>query len=333
MTPDSETSRMMRINWRTRRCIRGVLAFAACAGITGMGVGCHGEDAVVANPDGSVLLWSVTNDVGAVTMEAGTTYQLVLTPRYPAGDSVPELSPTSFVTGGPTKVTVSPTGLLTALEATDVPVQIIGTYTLDGVSVADTVMVAVTDGRERVKSLSMQGVTTTIPVYTYPSATAVVTDSSDNTLYDIPVSYSSSNPAVAYFDAYGTLTAASKGVTTLFARATAYGVTYTDSVTITIINPVSVEFDLFGSFWQEQLGFSPLSPSLGVIGVGGTVTFAAYDLDAPSSITFLTGGDSLPAGANIPEFTQDSTIGPFLVPGSYLFKIASGDTARVVVLP
>jgi hypothetical protein len=112
-------------------------------------------------------------------------------------------------------------------------------------------------------------------------------------------------------------------------------VTYRDSITVTIVNPINVEFDLYGSFWQDALGSPPLGPSRGVIGVGGTVTFSAgyLDPDAASSITFLTGGDSLPPGANIPEFTQDSTIGPFLVPGSYLFKIASGDTARVYVLP
>jgi hypothetical protein len=70
-----------------------------------------------------------------------------------------------------------------------------------------------------------------------------------------------------------------------------------------------------------------------VIGVGGTVSFFGFDLDGPSSITFITGGDSLPANANVPVFTSSATVGPFLVPGSYLFKIASGDTARVYVLP
>lgn len=309
-------------------------ALIACVAVAGVGIaGCRGADAAAANPDGSHLLWSVTNTVGAVTIATGTTYQLVLTPRYPSGEPVPNLAPSSFVTSGPTKVTVSPTGLLTGLEATDVPVQVIGTYTLDGVSVADTISVGVTDGQERVKSLSMQDVVSTIPLSTYPSVAATVTDSSDNALYDIPVSYSSSNRVAAYFTDYGLLIAASKGVTTLVATATAYGVTYRDSITVTIVNPISVEFDIYGPFWQDEVGYPPLGPSRGVIGVGGTVTFSAWDLEAPSSITFLTGGDSLPPGANIPEFTQDSTIGPFLVPGSYLFKIASGDTARVYVLP
>jgi hypothetical protein len=334
MTPDSETSFMMRITQRFTRCARGARAIVACTvGAVGLGVtGCHDAGPVIANPDGSRLLWTVTNAVGAVTMEAGTTFQLDLTPRYPSGEAVTGLPPSSFTSNGPTKVTVGPTGLLTALEPTSAPVQIVGTYTLGGISIADTVLVAVTAARERVKSFVFQDIPATFPVNTFNFVAATVKDSSDADLFDLTVNYTTSDPTVAYFSSGSFITLA-KGTTTVYATATAYGVTYRDSVTVTVTNPVNTSFIVAGPYWQNLFGDPPLSPNFGVIGVGGTVTFSGLYVDPPSSITFLTGGDSLPANANVPVFTDDATVGPFLVPGSYLFKIATGDTARIYVLP
>lgn len=329
MTLDSKQSLTQALRSHATRRLTRISVLVA---LTTAALGCRGTDAVVANMDGSKLLWSVTNTVGAVTMDTGTTFQLVLTPRYASGDVVPNLSPTSFTTNGPTKVTVSPTGLLTALEATDAPVLIVGTYTLDGVSITDTVSVAVTAGRHSIKTFSLQDTPTSIAINDYPYVQATVTDSSDQMLYDVPVAYTSSNPTVADFQ-YGSLTLMTRGTTTLHAVATVYGVTYQDSVTVTITNPTSVQFTLYGAEWQSEFGYPGVGPVRGVIGVGGTVSFFGFGLDGPSSITFITGGDSLPANANVPVFTSSATVGPFLVPGSYLFKIASGDTARVYVLP
>lgn len=312
-----------------------LLAVAACIAIPGASLllsACRGEAPVSINADASNLVWSIKNSTGAATLSPGTTVQLTTTAYTYAGEPVEGLPAATFRSTDSTKVTVSPTGLVTGVAATTSNVNVISSLTVAGVTHADTTIVAVTPVAHTLKTFSIHPASqiTTIPLNGNTGVTVTATDSGNQTLTGLAVKLVSSAPLVADFY-YGYLYAYAKGQTTVIASTTSFGVTKADTVTYTVTNPMQA------NVYCYEHAYLPYEPAFYVtsnpiiIGAGGTVTWANYG-NMVTGITFddsthVTGGNI----ASIPLYTSASRTFP--TTGTYVFKDVLGDSATIVVIP
>lgn len=285
------------------------------------------------NADASKLIWTLKNSTGAATLAPGATLQLTTTAYTYAGDSVTGLPAATFISSDSTKVTVSPTGLMTAVAATTTSnVNVISSLTVAGVTHRDTTIVAVSPVAHTLKTLSVHPgpyQSSTFSLGDYGSVIVTALDSMDDTLQGLAVKLVSSAPLIADF-IYGQLYAYAKGQVTVVASTTSFGVTKRDSLTYTITNPMT------GSVYCYEHAYVPYEPAFYynnplIIGVGGTVTWYNYG-NMATTITFADSTNV--TGGNIPSIPlYSSATRTFSKTGTYVFTDVLGDSGTVIVIP
>jgi hypothetical protein len=300
---------------------------------------CHGVDAVATNSDGT-LFWALRMNIPAATMDTGSTLQLSAVALYSSGDTIRSGIPApTFRSLDPTRVTVSPTGVITAIKPTSTPIGVVASVTADNLTNADTTLVAVTLDHNTVDSIAItttsgsverDGKTWTIPVgeTVILGATA---QGPGGTVSGVSVKYQSLDDIIGIVR--GTqLTANARGTTQVVAMTTSYGVALTDTITIVVSNPMTGRFSVNPT--ASRFGLPVLSPTLIIIGEGGIITWRYASRTGTESVTFLNDVDKIPDG-DIPSLppSPGSVTRQFPTVGSYKFQIAAGDTARVIVIP
>lgn len=298
--------------------------------------GCRGDSAIAVNTDGAHIFWSLSNSPGAAALAVGETLQLVATPLYASGDSIPGLPTAIFTSLDPTRVTVSTTGLITGVATTDNPVAVISTLTSNGITNTDTTMVAVTSTRSPVATILLQ------PLYggtvsgdtLYESYQAfdyfypLVFDSAGQSVTGIALKLSILDPSIGnLFE--GTLQTLAVGSTKIIASTNAYGVSIADTLILVVGNPMTASFNICPTC--SQLSLPTLSPKVAVIGAGGTVTWSG----AATTLVFNNNASDIPGGSgtlNVPAPPNSLTL-TFPTPGKYHFTLGTGDTATVAVVP
>jgi hypothetical protein len=311
-------------------------------------VACSGDSAVGLGQDINTVYWSLRTSTEAATMLVGTTLQLTSTPLSAVQQPLSGLPATTYTTSDSEKVSVSPTGLLTAVRVTGAtPITIIAKMTVDGITNADTIPVLVVSTAHTFASLSIQptpgdsakaGLSTTKPL------DVVALDSAGLPLVspNIIIKFRSLNTAVATVSSSGVISAVTKGQTTIIASTTSYGVTKSDTLQFTIGNPAAAQITLFGNSFPT---IPPVNPAVTVVGVYATVTFAksvGYSAVATTDITFdsltdnivnVSGGGTGPnivGLANAPVNAQRK----FMAPGTYTFKEGLlSNPGKIIVIP
>lgn len=294
---------------------------------------CHDDQIVtVSPPPVSNLYWDLRTDIRAVTLAVGGTQQLTVTPVNALGAPLAALPKPSFTSSDTTKVTVSPTGLVTGVAETRSNVNVIASLAADGVTYVDTIIVAVTPQSAVLKGVRFDpppnGTTISLNDGFMAGATAI--DANDQPIPGAAISIVTLDTTKVHLFKYGGppyVQAAAVGKVRLVAMTTSYGISKSDTMEIT------VQYLVHGQVSMQKIGTDiSFNPDAVLIGVGGTVTWSNYAISAPVSIVFTTGEEHV-TGGNISSLgqyeQQDRT---FPVAGTYLYKdTVSGATGKIVV--
>jgi hypothetical protein len=236
-------------------------------------VACSGADVADPRiPTPADAYWTLALPSRAITMSTVAPYdtlQLTAT-AYSATGAVLTGLPAPTYTTSDSSVRVSATGLLTA-RAVRSGVQVIATLTYDGVRLADTAIINVTDAERpqipaRLVIQPQPGEDATFPIPTFgsfiyfPAGKTLemeVEDAGGNNIADALVSAATSTPTTATFPTTAInpsgpveidfdQVASLPGPVTIYASATVYGVTVRDSMILTLKEPYLgiVEVDL-----------------------------------------------------------------------------------------
>ena len=175
---------------------------------------------------------SIVMSPDPASVVAARTLQLVAVPKAADGSDAGDLANRTISwsvvnTPGPTRATVSGTGLVTGLYPGNADV----TVSIDGVTKTLRVVV-------NAASLRIDSPTNSAPPGATVQLTAVVLDADGAPLANVPVTWSSSNPNVATVDANGVVTARSDGFVTI--TATGGGVSGTTSMHVSSMISQSV---------------------------------------------------------------------------------------------
>ncbi len=328
------------------------LAVAACA-----------TDTPYAPPpvtDPTKLYWSLTLNHRAVTLSTVAPYdtiRLVATPRTIKGLPIAGLPAPTFTSLDLQNVQVSATGLVHVI-GTGTQFTVVASLSIGNDTHADTAIFNVTD-------------TTTPPVLSRftihpPPGDSAKTasnfptlipsagiDAAGDTIQNLATYYSTADSSVATIDRTGVLSPVRPGHVTVYATATAYGITKADTL------PYTIGYSLFAVI---QIAAEPnaagkivgiFTPSTVSLGPGATVVF--QNQSAPSTdVTFddpthvmqddaacaqhvwWCGSGNIAAFANDPSDTSDTKqlrIRSIPAPGTYKFhSTISGASGSVVVM-
>jgi plastocyanin len=268
---------MIAIRTRTSR-----VALAACAALA---LACSSDVSAPQVPNGDSLYWALTLNHHAValsTVAPWDTVRLVATPRNAEGAALAGLPEVTFRTSDTGTVSVSQDGLLTAL-ATATDVRVIASLTVGGLTLEDTAVIEVTDAAPPPAPLTYAiqlsvGDSAVLPVASAFAGTGTkllgiaATDGTGAPVAGIPVYFTSSDPTIATVDrSAGLVVAVRPGRVTIHAVSTAYGVSMSDSLALTITPPSSRIVYVF-----------PRTP------VGSTTPVSSFD---PGEVTLAAGGE------------------------------------------
>lgn len=331
--------------------------------VTLAALGC-GAEAVSAprlvDPDN--LVWSLVLDHHAVALSSVApwdTISFTATPVNAAGEPLEGRARPTFTVSDNGSVVITPDGFLTALDTTT-GVLVIATLTDSGVTVADTAYVNVTAAPSRPATFSIQpgpGDDATVPapdlfgITGRKAVVARVADSAGVAVSGLPVHFTTSEHTIATVKSgsseMGMVSAIRPGQVVIRASTTAYGVTLSDSLTLTVTNPqlafvMTIEHTPVEST-TPVLAFDP--PTM-YVAPGATVLFANASFSMPIDVVFddptnVLASPLVPSGeGNIPAFKSDSAnpgttvfIGrAFPVPGSYTYHSTLFDTHGTIVV-
>jgi plastocyanin len=341
-------------------------------GLLALGLGC-GSDRAGTNPVApDRQYWQLSLNHHAVTLAKtapSNTLQLTATPLTADGTVVPNTDAVAtFTVSNPAVVSVSPTGLLTAV-GTGSSVTVIARLTIGGLTLADTAIVNVNDVATPpvLTTLSIQPATSDsakVAVGFSANIGATVQDQDSNSLTNVAVHYWSSDPTIATVSQTGTVSGKQRGKVTLYAEATAYGVTKTDSLPYVIGAPfIATEVVSARTPRGSLTPESYFSPDTLTVGVGAYVLWintsgqpvdvvfddpsAAHAVDgiylfAFASVYGLTGPYNPNEAGNISEFAPvDSTRGNngqgvrirwFTQEGTYSYHSTLYNTSGAIVV-
>lgn len=324
------------------------VALAACGG---------GDGVVGLKQDPNDLFWSLELNQNAINLSTDQsqpqfhTFQLVATAYRLDGTPIVGAGTPTFVTTDTNKVKVDATGLLTAKAVTNptspthTPIRIF--VSMSGnpgpVTNADTAFVIVTSTVRPIANFSITPNRTSFGVGYDTILAARATNAAGAAVTGMQISYSSSAPKVASYDATGLMMPMTMGSTKLRARTMNYGVEHRDSVDLTITEPVVFHVDI--GYFQTPTGasdtfFNPVELTIkagqGVSwgsknAISATITFEDPTNVGPSPVDGMRG--------NIPNFfpiPPQRKIRMFNVPGTYNYRDAApGKTAvgRIIVTP
>jgi hypothetical protein len=342
-------------------------------GLTACAMSCTEVPPPSAPVANDAMYWTLRFNHHAITMGSTAPYDtitLTATPRNAQGQPIPTTAKPVYTVSDPTTLAINAKGVLTALQPNP-GLNVVASLTIGRVTLTDTALInvnVVTPPVPVLASLSIH------PVPGLDSANAnagmfsnlysFVVDTKGDTLSNILVYWQSSDSSVATTDQFGDIFAYVPGQTTMYAEATVYGVSKSDSVTFTVDQPflsnylvssrvptgstkpvsyfasASVTVAPFGFVvWNNASGqpidvvFDDPSAAQAVPPTWDPVFEAFYNLDSPNNPNL---------GGNIAAFaTQDSTSGAdgvglriryFPIAGTYHFHSALyGTTGAVVV--
>lgn len=314
--------------------------------------------APVADP--TRIYWSIGLNHRAVTMSTVAPYdtiQLVATPLTIDGQPVKGLPAPTFTSLDLQHIQVGANGLVRALgSGTGFPV--VASLSIGNDTHADTAIINVTD-------TTPAPVMQTLSIQPPPGDSAKV--SADGFTFIVPAAYDAAGDSIPNIIAYfatsdstiatatgGELAPVRPGKVTVYATATVYGVTKSDSVAYTIGYPLLVQINIVPLPNAAGKIVGMFEPSHQQVGPGGVVFFG--NANAPATdVTFDNPANvdqwdaecnvvPLPApcgSGNIPAFAgqADSNTGPtvrvrqFPVPGTYNFhSTISGSTGSIQVM-
>jgi hypothetical protein len=247
--------------------------------------------------DPTDLFWSLDLNENAINLSLDDsqpeyhTFQLVATPRTVDGQlfPIPDGERVLFESSDTNRVTVTADGLIRAKAVTpaNAQVRIVARLTTGRgpVSNADTAWVAVTQDVRPIASFSIQPLRTTygIGYDTIMAARALSPD--DSPVTGIRVSYSSSVPKVAAYDATGLFRPLNLGTVMLRASTMAYGASYRDSVQLTVTDPEVFVVVNNGATVDGQTTLY-FDPEVLTIKAGQGVAFAAGNFGCMYGIQF-----------------------------------------------
>jgi hypothetical protein len=274
--------------------------------------GCSGDSAKPFEPitDPAQVFNRLVLNIGAVNLSLSSpsnTFQLTATPLNSLGESMEGLPAPTFLSTDTTKVQVSPTGLLTAVETASDIMVITKLTTPDNIAHEDTAFVnvnATTDPAPELATLSIDPVLPdsgvlaipglsgdfyvflwAIQIYATDAFPSLLNNLKETTADDTPIpdlatEYLSLDPAIATVDRRtGDISALAAGRVRLVARTAAYGVVKADTVTYTITPP---------NYQKSPLNATApiLGPAI-VLRQGGIVIWAeAFPARGPVSLVF-----------------------------------------------
>jgi len=338
-------------------------SLAAIAGITA----CRGDTVEPQVPDVTAAYWALALDHRAIalsTVAPHHTIQLTAVPRSPAGAELEGLPAPTYVSGNSEAVSVSATGLVTALApAFGVPV--IARLTTDGITHVDSAFViALPEPAPTVASFSIQPLPGDSAKFAISGAlldpvrvlAPLALDDLGNPLL-VSVHFRSLKHTIADIEPHtGQLKPVRRGNVTFIATTMAYGVALADTLAYTIGS------SLIGGVRMKPTpgtGATHFSPSEVTIGTGGIIIWENFS-GIPTDVTFddpASAGavpehfdcvNGLPCDAgNIPAFgtsmealeadpsliLQAYRPRRFSTPGTYTFRSAQFETTgRIIVL-
>jgi len=321
--------------------IRSFLPTGLCGGAAALLLAaCGGADspiAVRANP--GLMLWRLSADTRAVTVAVGGTQQLSATTYLVDGSVAPAGTGTiTYTSATPLKVQVTPSGLVTGLAVTSAPVSVIASIYQDGLSLVDTIPVGVTATVRPIKSFGFVRDSTRIPQGSSFAIPLKITDSSNTVLTDIAVRYTTLTPAIFTMSGASNIYTYTRGTAKLAAATTAYGVTYTDTIDLTVTNPMLV----YVYCYNKATSLRDFSATTYVVGEGGTLnisnsTGAVLNLtfsdpsafgDPAAPTSTVNAGNIVNAAASATSPRKALRAGTYTVT-----NVATGGQATIYVLP
>src|SRR6184192_478090 len=223
----------------------------------------------------TVPVASVTVSPSTASVPVGQTVQLTATPKDASGNPLSG-RPVSWGSSNTAVATVSGSGVVTGVTA--------GAATITATSEGQSGTATITVSTVPVASVTVSPSTASVPVGQTVQLTATSKDASGNPLSGRPVSWGSSNTAVATVSAGGLVTGVTAGAATI--TATSEGQSGTATVTVSTVPVASVT----------------VSPSTASVQVGQTVQLTATPKDAsgnPLSGRTVSWGSSNTAVATV----------------------------------
>jgi hypothetical protein len=323
-------------------------------------MGCGTESATVAAPvDPSRLLSALVLDHHAITLSTvapWNTIQLTATPTNPDGTALSGIASATWSLSDTGSVSISPDGVLTALSVAT-GVRVIASVTDGNVTRKDTAYVNVTDtsAPPTLASFSIQptaGDSARLAAadffwfYGRKTITPQATDDQGTPITGLPTYFTTSDHSIATVDpTTGLVFAIRPGTVVIRASTTAYGVSMSDSLALTITPPLlglvlPIERTPTGSTTSVLV----VDPPTLVVSAGATVLFANASFDKSIDYVFddsthVMQSPIIPQGAgNIPPFHADSlhpavyVARAFITPGTYTYHSTLFDTHGTIVV-
>lgn len=313
--------------------LRMLMAAGSLAALVS-GMGCSSDSVLEPAQNGADMFWAVRLNHHSITMATGETLQLATAALTPTGQPFPNAGTPVYHSSDTTKVFVDANGLVTArATATNIMLTTTIQSTQYNITNADTAYINVTATPQAIASFSIQPADSTI-LGAGSSLTLMpaIKDGGGTDVGDIVVRYGSADPGALFIDpTYGSLDGRRLGKTKVWAEATAYGVTYTDTVEMTVTYPVQFEFDFYQYPYNDPNAPVYLSDAGVTVRVNATVTFS-NGTETPISVTFdHTDGIE---GGNIPAFTTDDgdQTRKFTTLGTYQVSTSINQSAKIVVV-
>jgi hypothetical protein len=361
-------SRPKHTSTRLRLGLGARLLCAATLG--GLLLACQGDSL---KPDAPAkpneLYWDLELNHHAVTLsktaEHYDTLTLVAVPRNYHGDHLAELPAPQYISRNLERVSVTSNGLLSAVAPTAQPVWVVATLTVGNLKHQDSVFVQVVDN-------PVPPVFASFSVHPIPPDSAKVAvdwledptlpvrafDPNSAPISGLVAAFRVSDPKIArVHPTNGQVRGLAPGSVTIYASATAFGVTRADTLTYRIGWPLLGEVGIWGPVNERPLG-SFNRPELRV-GTGAIVfwtidrankemttdvTFADADLSKVGPVPDMFFIFCLPFfGYDTDCGTENFALGPppmkdqairgFPVPGTYEYRSTlHGTSARIVVV-
>jgi hypothetical protein len=285
--------------------------------------GCADQPPTAVYSQTNTLLSRVELDVGAVTIPVNGTQPLHVTAYLADGTKESNVTDVTYKSSTPSRVSVSPDGVITGLFITDQPVAVTASIQRDSITRSVQVLVKVTDTAAVASrfTFAIDADSAVLALWDSGNLLGVVQTPSGDTLRNLPVKYWAADPRVAIISGSQVI-GQGTGTTRLYATTTAYGTTFTDSLDIKVNYATAIStFYYYGQWGALGSGLG------GILQPGGTFKWyntwngANGDL---MGITFDNPAAALPdpakpeaGGGNIAPFRQGNVARQFVTPGSY----------------
>ncbi|HMA01317.1 MAG: Ig-like domain-containing protein [Gemmatimonas sp.] len=344
---------------RARRARAGA-AFLGATGIAMFALGCGTDYVTIPRPTGSGRLFAslvLDHHAIALSMTApSNAIQLTASALNAQGAPLDGAGHAMFSLSDTGSVSITPDGMLTA-KAPATGVQVIASLTDGNLTHKDTAYVNVNDVApppvlasfsiqplpgDSAKTAALDG----FGLFGLKPILPQAADAGGTPIDGLPVFFSTADPTVATVDpATGVVTGVRPGTVKIRANTTAYGVTMSDSLVLTITPPliglVSANPNTPAGSTTPTLQWAPGTIE---ISAGGTVLFVTQSttqdidvvFDDPADVaeSFLapSGGGDIPPFRALPDNGGAFVARAFPVPGSYNYHSTTFDTHGTIIV-